>query len=205
MESPLNRGASDTRPKSSARRIAITSAPWHWVGLIGLVGLFLATPLLIPIEIPTPLVDEPIFAKSAFHYARTGEIAISGLSAPNAVFDTVWGGTFVRLFDESYWSLRFSSLTLVALSAPFMYLLCRSLGAASGVSLLATATYLFGPLVFSLSNTFMTDSHAMALLVIAMALTARSLSRDPGAFASWWWVQPSFPWLSCPAHSRSCL
>ncbi len=124
------------------------------------------------------LVDEPIFAKGAFAFAKTGRVAISNFSAPNAVFEAVWGGLFVMVLGESYEALRFSSMVLLAISVPFVYLLGRSLGADRVMAFLASASYLACPLVFSLSTTFMTDSHAMALTAMAVCLFSWGLIEE---------------------------
>ena len=159
--------------ESSSSRVALA--------LAGVVAAYLATTLIVPIEMTYPILDEPIFASSAFRFAETGEVLISNLSAPNAVFDTIWGGVFVRLLGESLGVLRLSTLVLVAISAPFMFALCRDLGAPSLAALLGTAAYLFAPLGFALSYTFLTDAHAMALVVIAASLFTKALKRPDRA------------------------
>lgn len=159
-----------------SRRSPLSAQQAAWF-VVGLMIMFLATALITPISMPGPLVDEPIFAKSAFEFARSGRIEISNFSAPNSVFDSIWGGVFAQLFGQTYGVLRFSTLALVAISAPSMYVLCRTLGATRPGAILATGAYLFCPLVFTLSNTFMTDAHAMALVVIAMGLFVSSFTR----------------------------
>lgn len=136
-----------------------------------LIALYIATALSVATELTDPIVDEPIYASSAYEFANSFTVTVSELSAPNAIFDAVWGGAFARIFGASISVLRASSVVLVALSAPFMYLLCRSLGSARSLALLGTAAYLFAPLAFTLSTTFQTDPHMMALVVMAAAVT----------------------------------
>lgn len=137
---------------------------------------YIGVAFLVPIGQETPIVDEPIFAKSAFEFAETGSIAISNLSAPNAIFDTVWGGLFVQAFGESYGALRLSSIVLTALSAPFVYVLCRDVGGGRDASLLGTSAYLYAPLAMSIGFTFHTDPHALALITISVGAFGRFLS-----------------------------
>lgn len=148
------------------------------LGLLILISAFVAASLVVVDSSAAPIVDEPIFAASALEFAQSGDIQISNLSAPNAVFDTVWGGLFARAFGMSYESLRFSTILLSALSAPFMYLFCRSLGGDSALSLFGAALYLFAPLAFALSVTFQTDAHFLALMVMAISLMSYAMSRD---------------------------
>ncbi len=154
---------------------------WVWPTVI--ITAYLATALLVPYHNDLPIVDEPIYASSAFEYAETGEIVISNLSAPNSVFDTIWGGWFARVLGPSYGSLRLSTLTLVAISAPFFYLLARSVGGGRTTSTVALAAYLFNPLALTLSYTFQTDSHLLALVVISTALIAAALRHHPRRMA----------------------
>lgn len=143
-----------------------------------IVALYVAMALVVPLGMSWPIVDEPIFATSAFRFAQAGELVISDLSAPNAVFDTIWGGAFARLFGPSLGALRLSTVVLMALSAPFMYAFTRSLGGSRTVALIGTAAYLFAPLSFTLSFTFLTDAHALALTVITAALFTRALTHE---------------------------
>lgn len=144
--------------------------------LASLVFLYLALALVLPIDTDAPIVDEPLYASSALEWARTGSIQISGLSMANAVFDTIWGGLFARVLGETYGALRTSTLVLTALSGPFLYWMCRNLGAHRLVSLLATAAYLLNPLMLVLSATFMTDAHFTALVVMSFAFFTYSLT-----------------------------
>lgn len=141
----------------------------------GLAILYALIAFVIPFDLSAPIVDEPIFAVSAFEFARSGELAISNLSAPNGVFDAIWGGTFVTLLGESYESLRWSSLALTAISVPFMYWLCRTMRASRGIAVLGAAAYLFAPLAMVMSFTYHTDPHTLSLIVIALALNTSAL------------------------------
>lgn len=151
------------------------------IGLGLIVGLYGLTAFLIPVAQETPIVDEPIFASSAFQFARSGQVEISNLSAPNGVFDAVWGGLFVQTFGETYGALRASTIVLTAASSVFMYWLCREVGGSVRVSLLGTAAYLFAPLAATLSFTYHTDPHALALIVVAAALFARAMRIESNA------------------------
>jgi hypothetical protein len=146
-------------------------------GLVGLVGVFLATAAVLPLQVP-PLVDEPILASSAFEWARSGAIDISGLSAPVAWFDTIWGGIFARWLGPTYAALRWSTIVLTAISAPFLYWQLCYVTSAKSFRLIGTAVYLFNPLTLVLSVTFMSDMHTVSLGVIAGALLLTGLTRE---------------------------
>lgn len=165
-----------------------------------LIAVYIVAGIAITRELSDPIVDEPIFATSALEFARSGAIEISNLSAPNAIFDTVWGGLFARALGETYGALRVSTIALTALSAPFMYLLGRNLGGSKRIAIFGTAAYLFAPLAFTLSLTFHTDSHLVALAAIAVAITSNAMVRDNNRVA---WllagsVFVSFAFLSRP-------
>lgn len=144
--------------------------------LTTIVVLYVGLSSFLLVQHSDPIVDEPIYASSAFEFARSGAIRISNLSAPNAVFDTVWGGFFALLLGENYEALRTSTIALTAISGPFVYLLCRTLGGSSSLSVLGVAAYFFTPLTFSLSVTFQTDAHFLALTIMAVAVIAYGLT-----------------------------
>lgn len=148
------------------------------LGLALIITAYLCASLLLVHAKESPIVDEPIFASSALEFARSGQIQISNLSAPNAVFDTVWGGLFAIVFGETYEALRISTIVLVTISGLFVYLMCRTLGGSRRSSVLGVAAYHFAPLSFPLSVTFQTDSRFLALIVMAMSVIAYGLTRE---------------------------
>lgn len=125
-----------------------------------------------------PVLDDPIYAQVAFDFARTGQILLPDLSAPTAIFEAVWGGLFARAFGMTYGVLRVSSLVILFASIPALFCALRLLGTSRQLSALGTAAYVFNPMLFSISNTFMTDGHFLALLVIAFALIVRGTVRE---------------------------
>jgi 4-amino-4-deoxy-L-arabinose transferase-like glycosyltransferase len=128
-----------------------------------------------------PVLDDPIYAEAAFDFARTGQIVIPDLSGPSAVFEAVWGGLFARVFGLNYGVLRVASLVLALASVPALFWALRLLGASSLLSTLGAAAYLFNPMFFSISNSYMTDGHAVALSVMAIALITRGMIRSDRA------------------------
>jgi len=155
----------------------IGSPLWLVGVLAALCLLYLASALLIPIHQDYPIVDEPIYAEPALDYSESGVVEISEFSAPNAVVETVLGGLLARLIADDIGVLRLASMLVTVASVPFMYVLCRGLGASRHLAVLGSAVYLFTPLAFTLTHVFHTDPFANSLLVIAaaslVAVTAR--------------------------------
>lgn len=145
-------------------------------GLLAVILLYAGSALVVPIHQDFPIVDEPIYAEPAFEYARTGVIRISEFAAPNAVVETVVGGLVARALGEDLGVLRLSAMAITALSAPFMYVLCRALGATRHMSVLGVSIYLFTPLAFTITHVFHTDPFATALVVISAGSLAATLA-----------------------------
>jgi 4-amino-4-deoxy-L-arabinose transferase-like glycosyltransferase len=122
-----------------------------------------------------PVHDDAIYATAAFHFALTDDLAIPDLSAPTAVFEAIWGGIFSRAFGSHYGSLRIASLILLLSSVPSFYWLLRLLGTRVEIAALGSLAYAANPMLYTIANTFMTDSHAVALAVWAAALYVRGL------------------------------
>lgn len=139
---------------------------------------FLATTVVVPIFAPTSVSDDWLWARTVESFLRDGRLRVPDLAAPTLVFQVIWGALFVKLFGPTWGVLRLSTVVLVLLSGWALYALCRELDISPGRSLLGLAIYLFHPLAFGLTFTFMSDPQFVALTVIAAFLYTRSIRPD---------------------------
>jgi hypothetical protein len=144
------------------------------------LALYVASAFVVPTLTPVPVGDDWAYARSVELLIHEHRLEILDLSVANLVFQVIWGALFALVFDTTFWALRLSTLVLVGLSGLALYALCRELGVDRGRSALGTAAYLFNPLMFSLSYSFMTDPHFTAWLVIATYFYVRGLAGAPG-------------------------
>jgi 4-amino-4-deoxy-L-arabinose transferase-like glycosyltransferase len=160
--------------------------------------------LLVPFRANFSVSDDWVYIRQAHDLAFHGHLHVPDQAAANAVFDIVWGAAFARVFGSALWVLRLASIVLTLGGGIALYWLCRQLGADRTLSGLATGLFLFNPLVYVLSYTFMTDAHFVALLVIAAACYVRGLGDDPGA-VRWMWVGSTIAGLAYLSRQQGLL
>ena len=138
-------------------------------------ALFVATMLVVPLLAPVPVSDDWIWTRSVEALVRDGVLRVDDIAAPTLVFQVLWGAGFVSVLGPTFGVLRLSTVVIVLLSGLALHGLCRELDISAGRSALVLAVYLFNPLAYGLTFTFMTDPHFVALLVISVYLYVRGL------------------------------
>jgi hypothetical protein len=149
--------------------------------LLIVLAAFAMSALVVPTWTNIPSNDDWVYSRSVELLVRGHQLRVLDLSVATLVFQIVWGGLFASVLGMSFVALRISTLVLVGLSAWALYGLCRELGVGHSASALGAATYLFNPLGFALSFTFMTDPHFTSLVVIATFLYVKGLRPGPHA------------------------
>jgi 4-amino-4-deoxy-L-arabinose transferase-like glycosyltransferase len=139
------------------------------------VASYLASAAIVGARASFSWHDDWVFARSAEILLREHRLHILDPTAPNAVFEAVWGASFGGLLGMDLGILRLSSVVLVACSIPAAYLLALELTGARSVAALAAATYVFTPVFYVLGFSYMTDAHFVALEMIAMFVYFRAV------------------------------
>lgn len=143
----------------------------------GVFGALAVSVVILPTFADVAIHDDWVYSRVAYNLSELGRLEVPPHSAVYAIFDGAWGALFSLPFGFSLGALRFASVVLVALSALALYGLALELGARCERAALATAVYLFNPLTLVLAFTYMTDSHVMALVTIAIYLYVRAWKR----------------------------
>lgn len=162
-----------------------TSSP-RWIArrnwpLFAVLTLFALCALIVPTLTPVATTDDWGYSRSVEIFRETGELTVFPVVAATAVFQILWGVLFSYLFGMSLGVMRVATLVMSGIGGAAAYWLCRQLGMTPSRAGLGAAAYLFNPLSFILSYTFMTDAHFTALMVLATALYARGLRPDERA------------------------
>lgn len=148
--------------------------------LAGVVILYLAAMFIIPTMAPVGISDDWTYVLSVENLVNQGRFHILPVSAATMVFQLFWGGAFAFLFGMSFGVLRISTLVITLLGGFAVFGMCRELGVSRQRSALGMAAYLFNPVLFSISYTFMTDPHYLALLAISSCFYVRGIrAGDP--------------------------
>jgi hypothetical protein len=169
--------------RSLVRDIGI---PPSLLPLAAVVLTYIAAMFVIPTLAPVSISDDWTYTRSVEILVREGRFEILPVAAATMVFQLGWGAWFAYLFGLSFGVLRLSTVILTLLSGAALFGLCRELGVSRPRAALGMAAYLFNPILFTISYTFMTDPHFLALLTIASYWYVRGLrpGRD-GTMATW--------------------
>ena len=153
--------------------------------VLAVLGLYGATAFVVPTLAPVAISDDFLYARSVEMLVSDHRLVILPATAVTLVFQVAWGAVFAVLFGETFGVLRAATVVFTAASALAVYGLCRQLGVDKGRSALGTAIYLFNPLGYVLSFTFMTDGYFAGLVAISAYCYARGLAR----------VEPQARWV----------
>lgn len=142
-----------------------------------LVAIFVTgiVPLLSKPFPALPFNDDFAYARMAFSVARTGTFKHEGWVSPMTGPMAYWGAAFVRMFGESYDSLRISTLVMSALTAGLIYILARLCDLSGRNALLASLVSMLSPVMIPLSVSFMSDVPALFFAMLALVCGAWSL------------------------------
>lgn len=165
--------------------------------LIGVVATYFLAMFIVPTLAPVAISDDWTYVRSVEYLVWEGEFHILSVAAATQVFQLFWGALFAELFGMSFGALRLSTITIVFVSGLAFYGICRELNVSRERSALGTAVYLFNPILFALSYSFMSDPHFLALLVIATYGYTRGLR--PGVDGE------RAMWLGSVVASLACL
>ena len=144
-------------------------------GLLLLSLAFWGAVLLLRPFADIPNNDDWAYAFTVRTLLETGRLRLSDWATPNLVSQALWGALFSRLFGAGYGALRLSTLVLAWAGGAAFYRLLRRSGLAEGRAAAVAALLVFNPLYFVLSPSFMTDVPALALSLIALALSRRGV------------------------------
>ncbi|HEY6844466.1 MAG TPA: glycosyltransferase family 39 protein, partial [Thermoanaerobaculia bacterium] len=125
-----------------------------------------------------PLNDDWDFSLSTWNLVHTGRVQHTPFTSNIAVLQYFWGALWTVLFGESSTVLRFSTLFLALASTILIYVILRRSEVPDRLALFAALAFLFNPLIYWASFTYMTDVPEMFLSIAAFALLNEALHRD---------------------------
>jgi 4-amino-4-deoxy-L-arabinose transferase-like glycosyltransferase len=176
-----------TAPPLETRRRRAGAAAWFSKnrGLLVVVAGFATSAFLVPTLAPVAINDDPLYARSVEILLRHGRLEVLPLVVTSLVGQVLWAAPFAWVFGDSLGVMRTATVVAVGLSAFPMYVLLRELHITRNRSAIGTALYLFNPLTYSLTFTFMSDAYLLAGVVASAACFVRGLGRDG----------PDSPWV----------
>lgn len=175
-------GSIAARPVAAPQASLLRSIVRDWPVLIPLV-LFAIAATVVPTMTNIATTDDWAYTRSVEILLDEGHLQVFPVVAATAVGQILWGALFALVFGMTLGVMRLSTVVMVALGSIALYAILRQLGVSTSRSAAGTALYLFNPLGFILSFTFMTDPHFVSVLLISLAFYIRGLR--PGREIGW--------------------
>lgn len=155
-----------------------TSIPWR-IAIIDMLiisslwclSLFIVNPLG-----NFPLNDDWSFGLMVKQFMENGDFRVSGWTYMTLLTNVIWGSLFCLPAGFSFTFLRISTLVLALFGILGVYLMVRDMRQPRWLAVMASLILGFNPIYYALSNTFMTDVPATAIMILAAVFFARNLT-----------------------------
>lgn len=152
------------------------------VAVIFLAAVWLLAEILVDPVGEFPLNDDWSYTLSLQNWYHNHQYHLVGWTSMPLATQLAWGLIFCKTFGFSFTVLRFSTLVLGLAGGIGAYFLTRAFTENKGISLLAALIFLFNPIYFNLSNTFMTDVPFTSLLILSLLFFVKGLRQDKLVF-----------------------
>ncbi|CAN5862036.1 glycosyltransferase family 39 protein [soil metagenome] len=166
----------EAHPSSRARALGhgLLTAIRNWPVAV-ILALFTMSAMVVPTMTDIATTDDWGYTRSVEILYYDGVLTVFPVVAATAVAQILWGALFALVFGMSLGVMRLSTVVMVALGAIALYAIMRMLGVSKSRSALGMGVWLFNPLSFALSFSFMTDPHFSAMMLISLAFYVRGL------------------------------
>ena len=151
--------------------------PFWLIFIIWILALFIINPIG-----DFPLNDDWAYGWSVNKWLESGEFQIIDWPAMSLFSHVAWGTLWAKIFGFSFTTLRFSVILLAIFSIWICSLLFKGLEFSWGQQVIGLATFVFNPMYFYLSNTFMTDVSFLSFCILSIYGFWRYFSSE-----KWFW------------------
>src|ERR1700741_245012 len=114
-----------------------------------------------------PLNDDWSYTIPVKHLTENGTLQFVDWPAMTLVAQVWWGYLFTSVFGFSFTVLRISVAVLGFIGGLILFQIIKKLSGKKDLAFAGTLLFLFNPLYFSLSNSFMTDVPFLSFSIIA--------------------------------------
>ncbi len=132
------------------------------------------------------IADDWSYVRTAEVLATTGHVVYNGWSAAMLGWQLYWGALFVRVFGDSFFTLRFSVFVVAMLTTLLLFALFTRCGVRRGNAALGTLTVVLSPLFLPLAFNFMSDVPGVFGLVVCLYCALRAVEPGDDAQALRW-------------------
>ena len=135
------------------RQSSIRSAPVY----LAIILIYVISAFLVDPRGEFPLNDDWSYSRSAFRFARENVIEVDEWCAPSLFGQALYGGLLAKLFGPSFTVLRLSTLILSCGLSLILWRTLQALNVDRIMSWIVVLAWIFNPIQFSLSFTYMTE------------------------------------------------
>ncbi|HYK90435.1 MAG TPA: glycosyltransferase family 39 protein [Acidobacteriota bacterium] len=151
-----------------------------------IVGIYTVSVLLVDPRGEFPLNDDWSYSRSAFFLGTGSRLHVDEWSAMSLIGQAIYGGALVKILGPSFLLLRLSTLVLSCGMSILLWALLRRLTVRPSLTWIAVLSWIFNPIQFCLSFTFMTEIPFLFFMALALFLYTRYLqSRSLGLLTAW--------------------
>jgi len=178
--SPAIKARAFRRPEPSGARPKRLRRPGRdaWL-LFTVVAAYLASSAVLPVLAPVSVSDDWVYLRSVEILLEEGRLEVLQASAATALPQVLWGAIVASVLPVNvFGAVRIATILFSVLAALALAGLCGDLGLTPARRRLAVALYLFGPLPFVLSHTFMSDAYFVGFVTLAAFAYLRGVVRD---------------------------
>jgi hypothetical protein len=135
-----------------------------------ILGLYLVCILAANSKGEFPLNDDWSYARSAFFFATGQGMHVDAWSAPSLVGQALYGGMLARIFSPRFEVLRYSTLFLSCCTAVLLWGIFSKMKVRKSFASVLLLAWIFNPLQFNLSFSFMTEIPFLFFITLAIFL-----------------------------------
>ena len=129
-----------------------------------------------------PLNDDWSYARSAFAFGSGHGFKVDEWAAPSLLGQVFYGGLLTRFFSPSFLVLRLSTLVLSGCTALLLWGIFRRMPIRRDLACILLLAWIFNPLQFSLSFTFLTEIPFLFFVALATYWFVRYLHKPASGF-----------------------
>jgi 4-amino-4-deoxy-L-arabinose transferase-like glycosyltransferase len=157
------------------RQSSIVNSPYLIITAIYVLSILIVDP-----RGEFPLNDDWSYTRSAFRWGQEGRMQVDEWCAMSLIGQALYGGLLTRLFGQSFLVLRLSTLALSCGTALLLWHILRQTGVRRDTAWVAVLGWIFNPIQFSLSHTYMTEVPFLFFATLGLAFYLAHIQNDKG-------------------------